>query len=200
MFHALELQYQDKFDEECPDEVCPDVIDTQQQYPAEASAMDIDEPSVAPAEIHDPLAAAKALAKEKTKAAVKPVCVHGAGCYRKNAQHRIEYSHPEPAKKRARTEADGDGGKKKKKKEEVDDAETDVSDSADEDFEGDDSVSGDDFKTESEGEEEEDPADDAPPILVPPVVKPVCSYGTGCYRKSKQHFIDFDHPWKNDVL
>ena len=25
--------------------------------------------------------------------------------------------------------------------------------------------------------------------------KPVCKYGTDCYRKNPQHFVEFDHPW-----
>eukprot|EP01091_Cochliopodium_minus_P001710 TRINITY_DN1161_c0_g1_i3.p1 TRINITY_DN1161_c0_g1~~TRINITY_DN1161_c0_g1_i3.p1 ORF type:complete len:625 (+),score=199.12 TRINITY_DN1161_c0_g1_i3:82-1875(+) len=27
---------------------------------------------------------------------------------------------------------------------------------------------------------------------------PVCKYGPGCYRKNKQHFEEFDHPWLKD--
>eukprot|EP00658_Telonema_sp_P-2_P049060 TRINITY_DN37303_c0_g1_i1.p2 TRINITY_DN37303_c0_g1~~TRINITY_DN37303_c0_g1_i1.p2 ORF type:complete len:106 (+),score=18.94 TRINITY_DN37303_c0_g1_i1:148-465(+) len=31
---------------------------------------------------------------------------------------------------------------------------------------------------------------------ISPASKPICKYGTGCYRKNPQHFVDFAHPWR----
>ena len=30
--------------------------------------------------------------------------------------------------------------------------------------------------------------------------KPVCRYGETCYRKSPQHFAEFDHPWQSTMV
>jgi hypothetical protein len=30
--------------------------------------------------------------------------------------------------------------------------------------------------------------------------KPVCMYGTACYRRNPQHFSEFAHPWRSDII
>ena len=73
--------------------------------------------SIEPSNSMIPLQPQKRSPKRKPRLQSSQYASVAQNCYRKNLQHRIEYSHPEPAKKRARTEADGDGGKKKKKEE-----------------------------------------------------------------------------------
>ncbi|KAF4724363.1 hypothetical protein FOZ62_028231 [Perkinsus olseni] len=155
-------------------------------------------------------------------AASKPRCQYGNKCYRKNPQHIRDFDHthsPLPdggpptsspdKKKRKRDEDSPDDSKEDDLSFIVPDDE-DVTDTSD--WSGGPTLpDGQMRKGRYKGTYNDDPdytasSSDPSPATSPNVSaspapqRPVCMYGTKCYRKNPVHFKEFAHPWldKND--
>eukprot|EP00656_Telonema_subtile_P046162 TRINITY_DN5250_c0_g1_i1.p1 TRINITY_DN5250_c0_g1~~TRINITY_DN5250_c0_g1_i1.p1 ORF type:complete len:223 (+),score=54.31 TRINITY_DN5250_c0_g1_i1:408-1076(+) len=143
------------------------------------------------AEYQDKFAALTQDSNPKTAPTQKP-CPYGSSCYRNNPGHREQYSHPSQpsAVKRAREEEVTEGPVATKKSKAHHDG-----DSSDDDYRSDvtDVLDGSDTDEPDVKPASAKLGDSTAPSAKP--AKPICQYGTSCYRKNPQHFIDFAHPW-----
>ena len=138
----------------------------------------------------------------------RPKCNYGARCYRKNPEHRRQFWHPgdpdEDGPRKRKAEDNGSQGDApvKRQKKSSQPKEEELSSPSEDDYKTDDEstedpecTDDDDFIDDASDTEEVLSENDSTPQTSPQ--KPVCKYGTACYRKNPQHFIDFAHPWRD---